>query len=60
MVYRKHKADNNLVFDFRETAPEKATEDMFQGQQNSLFKNGLSVGVPGEVKGLYEAHQKYG
>ena len=25
-----------------------------------MFLGGLAVGVPGEVKGLYEAHKKHG
>ncbi|CAD5114720.1 DgyrCDS3763 [Dimorphilus gyrociliatus] len=60
MVVRKHKQDVNLAIDFRETAPGKTTKEMFKGKENSLFKNGLSVAVPGEIKGLYEAHQKFG
>lgn len=51
--------------DFRETAPALAYRDMYLdslGQANdSLSRLGaLSVGVPGAVAGLFEAHQKYG
>lgn len=51
--------------DFRETAPALAYRDMYLdslGQANdSLSRLGaLSVGVPGSVAGLFEAHQKYG
>ena len=28
--------------------------------QNYLFQGGLTVGVPGELKGMAAAHQKYG
>ncbi|BFZ00010.1 hypothetical protein BsWGS_03048 [Bradybaena similaris] len=48
--------------DSRETAPLNATEDMFllpENHNKSLY-GGMAVAVPGEVKGLYEIHQRYG
>ncbi|CAG5124348.1 unnamed protein product [Candidula unifasciata] len=48
--------------DSRETAPGGASEHMFSLPENrnkSLY-GGLAVAVPGEVKGLYEIHQRYG
>ncbi len=56
---------NPYALDFRETAPAKATYDMYWDEkgvpipQKSLL-GALAVGVPGTVKGLYEAHQKFG
>ncbi|CAK9822860.1 Glutathione hydrolase 1 proenzyme [Anthophora retusa] len=46
--------------DARETAPYAAHEDMFQGDPNLAMYGGLAVAVPGEVRGYWEAHQKYG
>lgn len=43
----------------KEVAPLAATKDMFK--TNESYINGpLSIGVPGEVKGYWELHKKYG
>lgn len=45
----------------REMAPLAAYEDMFVNDTTGAqSKGGLSVAVPGELKGYYEAHQRYG
>jgi gamma-glutamyltranspeptidase / glutathione hydrolase / leukotriene-C4 hydrolase len=45
----------------REMAPQKATIDMFAGDRRQLaLYGGLAVAVPGELKGYWELHQKYG
>lgn len=41
----------------RDVAPLKATEDMFV---NKTVSGGLAVAVPGELKGYWELHKKYG
>lgn len=46
--------------DFRETAPSGAFRDMFKTDVNASIYGGLASGVPGEVRGLYYLHQKYG
>jgi gamma-glutamyltranspeptidase/glutathione hydrolase len=51
--------DGIAALDYREKAPEKATEDMFTHGASSEL-GGLAVGIPGNVKGLFELHKKYG
>ena len=46
--------------DFRETAPALANKTMFVDDPKSAMFGGLSVGVPGEVLGLEEAHKRWG
>lgn len=43
----------------REVAPLAATKDMFKNSIESR-EGGLAIAVPGELKGLYELHKKYG
>ena len=46
------------MIDARETAPMRSTADMFRTV--SKTKGGLSIAVPGEVKGYWLAHQMFG
>ncbi|MBK5188358.1 MAG: gamma-glutamyltransferase, partial [Gemmatimonadaceae bacterium] len=50
--------------DFRETAPGKATRNMYLGPNGHAddrsITGDLSAGVPGTVAGLWEAHAHYG
>jgi gamma-glutamyltranspeptidase/glutathione hydrolase/leukotriene-C4 hydrolase len=46
--------------DFRETAPALANSTMYKGRQADSQFGGLSVGVPGEVRGLAEVHKRWG
>ncbi|MEM6611973.1 MAG: gamma-glutamyltransferase [Cyanobacteria bacterium P01_C01_bin.72] len=61
-----HLADGRETFiNFRETAPLKANAEMYQDKQGRLIKDlstdgYLAVGVPGTVKGLNYALEKYG
>ncbi|MEN9838623.1 MAG: hypothetical protein RL177_102, partial [Bacteroidota bacterium] len=53
------------ALDFREVAPAAATRDMYLDDNGSpqpaLSQRGaLASGVPGSVRGLYDAHRRYG
>jgi gamma-glutamyltranspeptidase / glutathione hydrolase / leukotriene-C4 hydrolase len=49
-----------FTVNFREKAPAAAKPDMFYKDPNLSVTGGLAVGVPGEVLGLYTAHEKWG
>ncbi len=58
-------ADGRTAFiDFRERAPEKASRDMYLGPDGKATADSVvgyrASGVPGTVRGLELAHQKYG
>ncbi|KAJ8306735.1 hypothetical protein KUTeg_015776 [Tegillarca granosa] len=59
MLVHDHKNQKSKVFDFRETAPGASTQKMFTDRDEALV-GGLAVAVPGEVKGMEEAHKQYG
>ncbi|EIN11894.1 gamma-glutamyltranspeptidase [Punctularia strigosozonata HHB-11173 SS5] len=48
------------TIDFRETAPAASNESMYVSDPNLARFGGLSVGVPGELRGLQEAHNRWG
>lgn len=58
-IYSKEKGTIETL-DAREIAPLAATEDMFVGRPEAAKTGGLSIAVPGELKGYFEAHKKYG
>ncbi|XXG96327.1 asparagine-linked glycosylation protein [Hypoxylon texense] len=51
---------NYTVIDYRESAPSAAYEDMYKDNIMGSVFGGLSVGVPGELRGLEYAHTKFG
>nr|XP_055121887.1 glutathione hydrolase 7 isoform X5 [Symphalangus syndactylus] len=57
LVHDIRRNESHLI-DFRESAPGALREETLQRSWET--KPGLLVGVPGMVKGLYEAHQLYG
>ncbi|XP_057967647.1 glutathione hydrolase 3 isoform X2 [Malania oleifera] len=48
------------AFDMRETAPLSASENMYENNPEAKFFGPLSIGIPGELAGLYEAWLKHG
>lgn len=44
----------------REKAPGKATDDMYEHDSKAASKGPLAAGVPGEVRGMWEAHRRWG
>jgi gamma-glutamyltranspeptidase / glutathione hydrolase len=60
MIIRPHDGRVQAL-DYRETAPSRATRDMYRtaGPEASVTGH-LAAGVPGAVAGLTEAHRKFG
>ena len=58
----KEKGGESEVWniDFRETAPALANATMYVEDPMKAMFGGLSVAVPGEVRGLGEAHRRWG
>jgi gamma-glutamyltranspeptidase/glutathione hydrolase len=55
----------SFFFDFRETAPHRATRDMYLDAQGKVIPNRsvlgpLAVATPGLVAGFFEIHRKHG
>ncbi|KAG1655136.1 Glutathione hydrolase 1 proenzyme [Nymphon striatum] len=48
------------TLDARESAPLGATIDMFTNHPYKSTNSGLSTGVPGEIRGYWDAHKRYG
>ena len=64
MVYRKDNGKTGAL-DFRERAPINSSRDMYLDQNSNIIEGlsmigGLSIGVPGTIAGIFEAHEKFG
>lgn len=64
MVFRKSDGTTGAL-DYRERAPIKSTKDMYLDKNGNIIQGlsmvgALSVGVPGTIAGIFEAHKKYG
>ncbi|RDD46417.1 Gamma-glutamyltranspeptidase 1 [Trichoplax sp. H2] len=59
VVYTK-KTKMAKAYNFRETAPAMASENMYVPDSSKSSLGGLSVGVPGEVRGMYAAWKMHG
>eukprot|EP00058_Branchiostoma_floridae_P026463 XP_002611954.1 hypothetical protein BRAFLDRAFT_60348 [Branchiostoma floridae] len=56
-VYNKETNTADII-NARETAPAGASENMYASASSTT--GGLAVAVPGEIRGYWEAHQRYG
>ncbi|KAI1506661.1 gamma-glutamyltranspeptidase [Biscogniauxia marginata] len=56
----RDRSGSYTVIDYREAAPAAAFQDMYQGNVGGSVFGGLSVAVPGELRGLELAHKKFG
>ncbi|CAN7082548.1 unnamed protein product [Brassica oleracea var. botrytis] len=56
----KMAGGKEVAYDSRETAPLRATENMYGGNLDLKKRGALSVGVPGEVAGLFTAWKQHG
>ena len=55
-----HASSEVFTIDFRETAPALSNRTMYVDNPLASRWGGLSVGVPGELRGLEEAHKRWG
>ncbi len=66
LLYYDKKSGKTIYFNGRETAPAKAHNDMFLNKEgkprefSDAVRGGLSVGTPGLLKAMKEAHVAYG
>lgn len=60
MLHYSRKDEKITVIDARETAPAASASGMYRTNLNAKTKGGLSIGVPGEIKGYWLAHKMFG
>ena len=65
LLYRNGADSKIRAFDFREQAPQKSGEKMFQNKRGEIVpdlstEGILAAGVPGMVRGVLDIHKKFG
>ncbi|XP_019197910.1 PREDICTED: gamma-glutamyltranspeptidase 1-like [Ipomoea nil] len=60
MLLRSADGAEVKAFDMRETAPNRASQNMYAKNPDAKARGALSIATPGELAGLYEAWGKYG
>lgn len=60
MTIYKREEKKAFCLDAREAAPGAANKNMFHGQYHNSATGNLSIAVPGELMGYWEAHKKFG
>ncbi|AQZ13216.1 ECM38 (YLR299W) [Zygosaccharomyces parabailii] len=60
VVFSSPQEEEHLFVDFRERAPNASHENMFEDCPDCSKVGGLSVGVPGELRGLYTLYNERG
>eukprot|EP00794_Sanderia_malayensis_P013927 gene13927-15378_t len=60
MVVYNRASKRAETFDYRETGPANLTAEIYNGDATSAKVGGKAVGVPGEIRGLRAAFNKYG
>lgn len=61
LLHKKAPAGDTVdMFDFRETAPGGIDIAALQRSSNASKVGGMAVATPGEVLGMYRAHEEYG
>ncbi|XP_064616160.1 glutathione hydrolase 1 proenzyme-like [Liolophura sinensis] len=60
MTVYNRSTESTVIIDAREVAPAAANETMFVDDPKLGASGPLSIGVPGEIKGYWEAHLLFG
>ncbi|KAL7669604.1 hypothetical protein ACOME3_010251 [Neoechinorhynchus agilis] len=60
MLVHDRENKKNVVIDSRETAPLLSNTRMFDHGYKHSIMGGLSIAVPGEIAGYWDAHQQFG
>ncbi|XP_074640409.1 glutathione hydrolase 1 proenzyme-like [Tubulanus polymorphus] len=59
MVIYKRQTKEIFTIDSRETAPNAVNRTDYS-HKSSHYYGGTAIAIPGEIKGMYEAHQRFG